>query len=106
MGPMAVCPRCVRGSRGHGWTIGCHADRTPWQPDLLEVIDGRKPGTSLPQDGGPRASVRRKKENVVLDFDPQQPQDMPVACLWNRSPVADQSVDLFQLCCDHRRAAT
>jgi putative SOS response-associated peptidase YedK len=34
-------------------------------------------------------------ENVVLEFDPQPPQDMLVACLWNMSPGADHGADLF-----------
>lgn len=36
-----------------------------------------------------------KEENVVLAFDPQPPQEMLVACLWNRSPGADHGTDLF-----------
>lgn len=36
-----------------------------------------------------------KGENVVLEFDPQPPQDMLVACLWNLSPSADDGTDLF-----------
>lgn len=36
-----------------------------------------------------------KEENVVLAFDPQPPQDMLVACLWNVSKGADNGADLF-----------
>ncbi len=36
-----------------------------------------------------------KEENVVLEFDPQPPQEMLVACLWNMSPGADHGTDLF-----------
>lgn len=36
-----------------------------------------------------------KEENVVLAFDPQPPQDMLVACLWNVSRGADNGADLF-----------
>lgn len=36
-----------------------------------------------------------KEENVVLAFDPQPPQEMLVACLWNMSPNADHGTDLF-----------
>ncbi|MHA6203721.1 SOS response-associated peptidase family protein [Dyella soli] len=36
-----------------------------------------------------------KEENVVLEFDPQPPQDMLVACLWNLSPGGDHGTDLF-----------
>jgi putative SOS response-associated peptidase YedK len=36
-----------------------------------------------------------KEENVVLAFDPQPPQDMLVACLWNVSKGADNGSDLF-----------
>jgi len=35
------------------------------------------------------------EENVVLEFDPQPPQEMLVACLWNMSPGADHGADLF-----------
>ncbi|RDI99682.1 hypothetical protein DVT68_02220 [Dyella solisilvae] len=36
-----------------------------------------------------------KEENVVLEFDPQPPQEMLVACLWNMSPHGDEGMDLF-----------
>ena len=36
-----------------------------------------------------------KPENVVLEFDPQPPQEMLVACLWNLSPGGDGGADLF-----------
>lgn len=36
-----------------------------------------------------------KEENVVLEFDPQPPQEMLVACLWNISKGADHGSDLF-----------
>lgn len=36
-----------------------------------------------------------KEENVVLEFDPQPPQLMLVACLWNRSPGGDHGADLL-----------
>lgn len=36
-----------------------------------------------------------REENVVLEFDPQPPQLMRVACLWNRSPDGDHGADLF-----------
>lgn len=36
-----------------------------------------------------------KEENVVLEFDPQPPQEMLVACLWNMSPKGDHGADLF-----------
>lgn len=36
-----------------------------------------------------------QEENVVLEFDPQPPQEMLVACLWNISPGADHGTDLF-----------
>jgi putative SOS response-associated peptidase YedK len=36
-----------------------------------------------------------KEQNVVLAFDPQPPQEMLVACLWNLSPHADHGTDLF-----------
>lgn len=36
-----------------------------------------------------------KEENVVLEFDPQPPQEMLVACLWNMSPHGDGDADLF-----------
>ncbi|PMQ04148.1 hypothetical protein DyAD56_15785 [Dyella sp. AD56] len=36
-----------------------------------------------------------KEENVVLEFDPQPPQEMLVACLWNMSPHGDHGTDLF-----------
>ena len=36
-----------------------------------------------------------KLENVVLEFDPQPPQEMLVACLWNLSPGDDDGADLF-----------
>lgn len=36
-----------------------------------------------------------KEENVILEFDPQPPQEMLVACLWNMSPHADHGTDLF-----------
>lgn len=36
-----------------------------------------------------------KEENVVLAFDPQPPQTMLVACLWNVSKGADNGADLF-----------
>lgn len=36
-----------------------------------------------------------KEENVVLEFDPQPPQEMLVACLWNMSPKGDGDADLF-----------
>ncbi len=36
-----------------------------------------------------------KEQNVVLAFDPQPPQEMLVACLWNVSPQADGGNDLF-----------
>lgn len=36
-----------------------------------------------------------KEENVVLEFDPQPPQDMLVACLWNISRDADHGTDLL-----------
>lgn len=36
-----------------------------------------------------------KEENVVLEFDPQPPQEMLVACLWNISKGADGRTDLF-----------
>ena len=36
-----------------------------------------------------------KEQNVVLEFDPQPPQEMLVACLWNLSAKADHGTDLF-----------
>ena len=36
-----------------------------------------------------------KPENVVLEFDPQPPQEMLVACLWNLSPGGDDGADLL-----------
>lgn len=36
-----------------------------------------------------------KEENVVLAFDPQPPQEMLVACLWNISKGADHDIDLL-----------
>ena len=36
-----------------------------------------------------------KPENVVLEFDPQPPQEMLVACLWNLSPDGEDGADLF-----------
>ncbi len=36
-----------------------------------------------------------KEENVVLEFDPQPPQEMLVACLWNISKGDDGGADLF-----------
>ncbi|MEO7067591.1 MAG: SOS response-associated peptidase family protein [Rhodanobacter sp.] len=36
-----------------------------------------------------------KEENVVLEFDPQPPQEMLVACLWNISKGGDHGTDLF-----------
>ncbi len=36
-----------------------------------------------------------QEENVVLAFDPQPPQEMLVACLWNLSPGGDHGTDLF-----------
>ncbi len=36
-----------------------------------------------------------REENVVLAFDPQPPQEMLVACLWNLSPAGDHGTDLF-----------
>lgn len=36
-----------------------------------------------------------QEENVVLEFDPQPPQEMLVACLWSMSPGADHGTDLF-----------
>jgi putative SOS response-associated peptidase YedK len=36
-----------------------------------------------------------QEENVVLEFDPQPPQEMMVACLWNISKGADHGTDLF-----------
>ena len=36
-----------------------------------------------------------KEDNVVLEFDPQPPQEMLVACLWNMSPGGDHGTDLF-----------
>lgn len=36
-----------------------------------------------------------REENVVLEFDPQPPQEMLVACLWNMSPHGDHGTDLF-----------
>lgn len=36
-----------------------------------------------------------REENVILEFDPQPPQQMLVACLWNMSPRADHGTDLF-----------
>jgi putative SOS response-associated peptidase YedK len=36
-----------------------------------------------------------REESVVLEFDPQPPQEMLVACLWNVSPDADHGTDLF-----------
>jgi putative SOS response-associated peptidase YedK len=36
-----------------------------------------------------------KEENVVLEFDPQPPQEMLVACLWNISKCADHGTDLL-----------
>ena len=35
------------------------------------------------------------EQNVVLEFDPNPPQDMLVACLWNISPGANSGNDLF-----------
>jgi putative SOS response-associated peptidase YedK len=34
-------------------------------------------------------------ENVVLEFNPQPPREMLVACLWNRSPVGADGDELF-----------
>lgn len=36
-----------------------------------------------------------KEQNVVLEFDPQPPQEMLVACLWNISRGADDGTDLL-----------
>ena len=36
-----------------------------------------------------------KPENVVLEFNPQPPQEMLIACLWNLSPGGDDGADLF-----------
>lgn len=36
-----------------------------------------------------------REQNVVLEFDPNPPQDMLVACLWNISPGADHGTELF-----------
>jgi putative SOS response-associated peptidase YedK len=36
-----------------------------------------------------------KEESVKLEFDPQPPQEMLVACLWNISMGADHGIDLF-----------
>lgn len=36
-----------------------------------------------------------KEENVVLEFDPQPPQEMLVACLWNMNPGGHGAADLF-----------
>jgi len=36
-----------------------------------------------------------KEENVVLEFGPQPPQEMLVACLWNISKGGDGGADLF-----------
>ncbi len=36
-----------------------------------------------------------KEHNVVLEFDPQPPQEMLVACLWNLSRNAAHGTDLF-----------
>ncbi len=45
-------------------------------------------------EGGPLATGE-KPENVVLEFDPQPPQEMLVACLWNLSPGGEDGADLF-----------
>jgi putative SOS response-associated peptidase YedK len=44
---------------------------------------------------GRELAAGEKEENVVLAFDPQPPQDMPVACLCNVSKGADNGADLF-----------
>ncbi|HEV2540181.1 MAG TPA: SOS response-associated peptidase family protein [Frateuria sp.] len=44
---------------------------------------------------GRELAAGEKEENVVLAFDPQPPQDMLVACLWNVSKSADNGADLF-----------
>lgn len=36
-----------------------------------------------------------EEENVILEFDPQPPQEMLIACLWNMSPHGDHGTDLF-----------
>ena len=36
-----------------------------------------------------------RAQNVVLEFDPQPPQDMLVACLWNMTPADDGGAELF-----------
>jgi putative SOS response-associated peptidase YedK len=37
----------------------------------------------------------KKAENVVVEFDPQPPQEMLVACLWNISKNAEHGTDLL-----------
>jgi putative SOS response-associated peptidase YedK len=44
---------------------------------------------------GRELGAAEKEENVVLEFDPQPPQEMLVACLWNISNGADAGTDLF-----------
>jgi len=44
---------------------------------------------------GRELAAGEKEENVVLEFDPQPPQEMLVACLWNISKGADGGADLF-----------
>ncbi|MCW8807511.1 MAG: SOS response-associated peptidase, partial [Rhodanobacter sp.] len=44
---------------------------------------------------GRELAAGEKEENIVLEFDPQPPQEMLVACLWNISKGADGGADLF-----------
>lgn len=44
---------------------------------------------------GRELAIGEKEENVVLEFDPQPPQQMLVACLWNISKVGDGRADLL-----------
>ncbi len=44
---------------------------------------------------GRELTAGEKEENVVLEFDPQPPQEMLVACLWNISKGDDGGTDLF-----------
>jgi putative SOS response-associated peptidase YedK len=44
---------------------------------------------------GRELALGEKEESVVLEFDPQPPQEMLVACLWNISKAADHGTDLL-----------
>ncbi|AIF48146.1 SOS response-associated peptidase family protein [Dyella japonica] len=44
---------------------------------------------------GRELAPNEEEENVILEFAPQPPQEMLVACLWNLSPHGDHDTDLF-----------